>query len=185
MNDDEFRRIHVAIIAGDTAAQQAFEAAVRPYALGIVTQRGLPIEDAEEIWNDALRVGLERAAKIKPIGKPLRAFVLSVAHAAAVDRVRARMRRKEVSLGVIETTTGVASIGPGDLKNSLSDAVVAAIKRCVATATRLHREAITMAANGLTAREIAQALGVTEANAAKIRQRARDWFRNCLGDAAL
>lgn len=177
--------MHVGIIAGDIAAQQAFEAAVRPYALGIATRPGLSIDDAEEIWNDAFRVGLERAPTIVPLGRPLRAYVLSVAHAAAVDRVRARARRNASGLEGAETDIDELSISSGAMTTSLTDAVIGAITTCLESASPLHREVMTMTANGLTAREIARITDITEANAAKIRQRAREWFKNCLGGVGL
>jgi DNA-directed RNA polymerase specialized sigma24 family protein len=177
--NDALKRLHVGIIAGDQAAQVAFEAAVRPYALGIATRRGLPLEDAEEIWNDAFRLGLERASTIMPPGR-LRAFVLCVTHAASVDRLRLRVRSNEVEFGGAEPEIDAMSATQRASATSLSEAVVDALRRCLQTASALHCDVITMAANSLTAREIASALAMTDANAAKIRQRARAWFALCL-----
>lgn len=184
MNDADLRRLHVGIIAGDQAAQVAFEAEVRPYALGIATRRGLPLEDAEEIWNDAFRLGLERASTLMPPGRRLRAFVLSVTHTASVDRIRLSVRRNEVEFGDAEPEIDATSATQRASASSLSEAVVDAIRRCLETASALHRDVITMVANSMTAREIASVLAMTEANAAKIRQRARAWFARCLEGVA-
>lgn len=180
MDDADLKRLHIGILAGDVDAQVAFEATVRPYALGIVVRRGLSLDDAEEIWNDAFRVGLERAPTITPPGRRLRAFVLTVTHAAAVDRVRLRKRRNEVDLEGVESEIEVRSTTRPEMTSSLSQPVVEALRRCLEAASDLHRNVITMKANSLTAREIGDVLSVTEANAAKIGQRARDWFARCL-----
>jgi DNA-directed RNA polymerase specialized sigma24 family protein len=180
LDDANLERLHVGIIAGDPDSQAAFEAEVRPYALGIAVRRGTSLSDAEEIWNDAFRLGLERAPTIAPLGRRLRAFVLTVAHAAAVDRVRLLKRRNEVELEGLESDT--AHRGPTGLHatSPLPEPVVRALRRCLETANELHRAVITMTANRLTAREIADVLGLSEANAAKIVQRARAWFARCL-----
>lgn len=181
MNDHDLTRLQIGIIAGDPAAQVAFEAEIRPYALAIATRRGLPLEDAEEIWNDAFRVGLERAPSIMLPGRRLRAFMLSVVHAAAVDRVRLRRRRREADLeGAEPEIEALATMHSAPPRSSLSAAVATAVRGCVEGASELHRQVMTMAANSLTAREIATVLGITEPNAAKIRQRARAWFARCL-----
>lgn len=184
LNNSDLERIHVGIIAGDIAAQQEFESAVRPYALGIAIRTGVSIDDAEEIWNDAFRIGLERASTIMPPGRRLRAFVLSITRTAAVDRIRLRVRRNEVALEDDDGESGSAA-APGPLPSSLSQNVLASLTHCIEAASDLHREVMTMAANRLTAAEIAGVLHVTEANAAKIRERARNWFRKCLEGVGL
>lgn len=180
MDDAGLKRLHVGIIAGELPAQVTFEREVRPYALGIATRRGLSLDDAEEIWNDAFRVGLERAPTITPHGSRLRAFVLSVVHSASVDLVRLRKRRNEVEFEGAQTEIDAISAMRRESESSLSQAILDALNRCLDTASAIHRDVITMASNSLTAREIASALAVTEANAAKIRQRARAWFARCL-----
>jgi RNA polymerase sigma factor (sigma-70 family) len=185
LDDAEFKRLHVGIIAGELPAQVMFEREVRPYALGIATRRGLTLDDAEEIWNDAFRVGLERAATIVPHGSRLRAFVLSVVHSRSVDFVRLRVRRGEVDFDGAQTEIDATSATRRPPATSLSQAVLDSLRRCLETASALHRDVITIASNSLTAREIASALAVSEANAAKIRQRARAWFARCLEGVAL
>lgn len=180
MDEAQFKRLHIAIIAGDPDAQFQFEAEVRPFALGIAIKRGLPLEDAQEVWNDAFKATLDRAATITPLGRPLRAFALSVAQRASVDRVRLRQRHQETPLEAAEVELGARALRAGESPESLPVTVVAAINRCLDAASVVHREVMTMVANRLTAREIGQLLAVTEANAAKLSQRARAWFRTCL-----
>ena len=57
---------------------------------------------------------------------------------------------------------------------------MAEVQQCVAQAKPLHVQVIEMASRGLTSREISLVLDITEANAAKLRQRARLWFAECL-----
>jgi RNA polymerase sigma factor (sigma-70 family) len=181
----DLKRLHIGIIAGDPDSQIAFEAEVRRHAIKIALRPGLSLDDAEEIWNDAFRVGLERAPTITPLGQGLRAFVLTVAHRAAVDRVRLRKRRDEVSLEGVEPQIEVASTTRRQPASSVPESVRLALRRCLEAASDLHQQVVTMKANSLTAREMADALGVTEANAAKIGQRARAWLARCLEGAAL
>ena len=180
MDDAELKRLHVAIIAGDPVAQVEFEAAVRPYAFSIVRRRGLSIDDAQDLWNEAFQFGLEQAPTVTPVGRPLRAFILHVVHTKAVDLVRLRSRRGDVGLEAAEPALELAAARTRPLVTTISDVVATALNRCLEAASQIHRDVMTMMANGLPASEIAALLGLSEANAAKLRQRSRAWFKACL-----
>lgn len=185
MDDAELKRLHVAILAGDADAQVAFEAAVRPFAFAIAKGRRLSNDDAQDIWNEAFQLTLERAADINPLGRALRAFALHVVHAKSVDLVRLRARRADTRMEAAEATIDLATARQRPVVSRISEAASAAMARCIDAASQIHRDVITMMANGLPASEIALLLGLSEGNAAKLRQRSRAWFKACLEGVSL
>jgi len=173
MRDEALPEIHVGVIAGDPVALAAFEAAVRPMVRGMLRSMRLTAEDADEIWNDAFLVAVQRAADVTPLGVPLRQLALVVARRRAVDRIRrdARYPRAPVEAAEGRQCIRVAA---------LAEHKVEAVRDCLDAAKPIHREVVEMTSRGLTGREIAAILDVSEANAAKLRQRARAWFADCL-----
>ena len=155
MREEDLAALHVGVIARDPAALTAFEAAVRPLVRGMLRNKGLSDEDADEFWNDAFLVAVERAAAVEPLGIGLRRLALTVAYRRAVDRIRQEVHYPRAS---IEEAEGQDSGRP----IPLSEAAVAEVRRCLDEAKPLHSQVIEMASRGLTAREIGLFLDVTE-----------------------
>lgn len=173
MRDEELAEIHVGVIAGDAAALAAFESAVRPIVRGMLRSMRLAAEDADEIWNDAFLVTVQRAAEITPLGVPLRQLALVVARRRAIDRIRREARYPRAPVEAAEGGQ-TARTAPVDEHKA------AVVQDCVHAARHIHREVMEMTSRGLTGSEIATILDLSEANAAKLRQRARAWFADCL-----
>lgn len=173
MRDEELARLHVGLIARDPEALATFEAAMRPLVRGMLRNKGLGDEDADEVWNDAFLVAIERAPGVEPLGLGLRRLVLTVAHHRGVDRIR---REAHFPTTSIEQAEGREP----DRAAPLDEVKAAAVRRCVDEAKPLFAAVMEMTSRGLTAREIGVILDLTEANAAKIRSRARAWFAECL-----
>lgn len=173
MHDEDLARLHVGLIARDGAALVSFEATMRPVVRGMLRRNGLSDDDADEVWNDAFLEAIERAPTIEPVGVGLRRFVLAVAHNRGVDRIRAAVRSRSASLEVAERPVATHLSQP-------NEALAAAIRGCLAELKPLHAAVIEMASRGLAASEIALILDISEANAAKIRGRARARMAECL-----
>ena len=173
MRDEELAELHVGLIARSPEAAVAFEAAMRPFVLGYLRKRGLSDEDADEVWNDAFLVAIQRAPTVIPIGIGLRRFVITVAHNRWVDKVRQAHRYPRTSIEEADKQD------PGRAAR-LNDAQVAAVQDCLERAKPIYAAVMEMASRELTAQEIGQILDITKSNASKLRQRARTWFAECL-----
>jgi RNA polymerase sigma factor (sigma-70 family) len=173
MNKDELVVIHVGLIARDPVALVAFEADLRPLVRGYLRKKGASDEDADEIWNDAFLAVIDRAGTIKPLGLGLKPFALSVANRRWIDRLRLSARMPTQSLPD-DPSAPTPSTSPPDPER------MAAVATCSEGAKPIYREVLEMVSRGLTASEIATVLEISEANAAKIRARAKAWYRECL-----
>jgi DNA-directed RNA polymerase specialized sigma24 family protein len=173
MRDHELAYLHLGLIVRDPDAFVAFEAALRPLARGMLRKLGLTNEDADEVWNDAFLIAIEHAETWKPLGAGLRRMTLTVAHRRGVDRIRREVRMPRVPIEV-------ADVGGQSRDIPLVEATLKALRGCVDRAPGLFARVMEMASRGLTAKEIGRVLDMSEANAAKIRQRARVWFADCL-----
>ena len=173
MNDDDLADLHLRIIAGDPDAFSAFEAAIRPRVYGLLLSKRFNEADVDEAWNDAFLTGIERAASIEPLGIGLRRFVVSVAYRRAVDLVRRSAARPDTPLD--DADEGRAPLTPvSDPEKEVR------VQGCVDAARPAYAAVMEMTARGMAASEMAAVLGKTEANAAKLRSRARVWFARCL-----
>ena len=175
MTDDELARLHVRIIAGDPDAFAAFEAAIRPLALGLLRARGVNEADADEAWNTAFLAVLDQARSITPTGVGLRQFALSVVFRKGIDALRRAKSRMEAPIDEHYPSTSSRG-GPVDA------AKVERIRGCLATARPSYAAVMEMTAQGLTAAEIALIMGKSDGSVDKLRLRARAWFAECLGD---
>jgi DNA-directed RNA polymerase specialized sigma24 family protein len=173
MGNEDLAAVHVGVIARDPDALVAFESAVRPLVRGMLRHMRLGNEDADEVWNDAFLVAIEQAPSVTPLGVGLRRLAVTVAQRRGIDVIRKRSRHPQTT---IEAAEGIY-VGLGI---PLDEATAGAVRGCVERAKPLHAQVIEMASRGLTAREISVVLDTSEANAAKLRQRARAWFAECL-----
>lgn len=173
MNEADLADLHLRIIAGDPDGLAAFEAAMRPLVRGMLRRKGLPDEDADEVWNDAFLAGINRAPFIEPLGTGLRNFVLGVAHNKGVDLIRRAVARPDVPLDP-------ALADPPPSRTASDQRKKERVRDCVQTARPAYAAVMEMAARGMTASEIAAVLGKSEASVAKQRSRAKAWFANCL-----
>ncbi len=172
-DDDELAELHLRLLAGDTAVLPELERALRGRVIGLLRVAGVADADADEVWNEAFLVMIERAATLEPLGIGLRRFVLRVANNRGIDRIRGVINRREVELPSTELQDP-GRVGP------MEPARAAAVQRCLETSRPIYAAVIEMTANGLTAGEIAAFLDKSEASVAKTRERARRWFADCL-----
>src|SRR4051794_14321568 len=128
MDDLELSRVHVGVIARDHESLIAFEGHLRSRAIWRARRVGLSNEDAEEVWQDVFLSAVDRAPYLVPLGRSLRNYALTAVHHASVDRVRARVRRGEVSLEMEDSDARWRLRGSG--ASSVSEATADALRRC-------------------------------------------------------
>ena len=128
-----------------------------------------------EVWRSAARYDPERGGAL--------AWIMTIAHRRAVDRVR-----HEQAAG--EREARAAAPGPGAAHDSVSERVEARleherVRRCLGALTRLQRESVTLAYyGGRSYREVAELVGAPPNT---VRTRMRDGIirlRDCLGAGA-
>ncbi len=164
----------------DVDAFAAFYDQTRSRVYGLVTRVLRDPGYSEETTQDVyLQVWRSAAAYDPSAGSPL-AWLLTLAHRRAVDRVRS-----EQAASTRESRYGAANVEPP--ADQVADAVVLSEERrqvtdCLASLTDTQRECIQLAYyDGLTYAQVAERLS---ANLATIKSRMRDairGLRRCLG----
>jgi RNA polymerase sigma-70 factor, ECF subfamily len=133
---------------------------------------------AEEVMQEALLEIWRTASRFDPAAGTARAWVMTLAHRRAVDRVRSEQKAAEREFRA--ATANVAY-------DEVTDAVEARleherVRRCLRTLTPLQRESVTLAYyRGYSYPEVARLLGIPVGT---VKTRMRDGLirlRDCLG----
>jgi len=166
---------------GDRGAFEAVCARVGPPVFGVVRAVVRDPCQAEEVCQEVLLEVWCAAPRFEPGRGSAMAWVTTIAHRRAIDRVRAERRLAERQLRA--TSHEVAY-------DEVAEAVEARLDRkrvrhCLGSLTSLQRESVTLAYyGGFTLREVAVLLGVPEGTA---KTRMRDGLirlRDCLEGTA-
>ncbi|HEU5416479.1 MAG TPA: ECF RNA polymerase sigma factor SigK [Streptosporangiaceae bacterium] len=161
----------------EDAFRQVYDDTAGP-VLGTVRRIVRDPAQSEEVMQEVLLEVWRTAARFDPHAGSAAAWILTMAHRRAVDRVRS-----EDSAARRERRAAVASVE----FDEVTDAVEASLDRervrhCLASLTELQREAVTLAYyQGYTYREVAGLLGVAVGT---VKTRMRDGLirlRDCLG----
>lgn len=161
----------------EDAFRQVYDEAAGP-VLGTVRRVVRDPAQSEEVMQEVLLEVWRTAARYDPQAGSAVAWIMTMAHRRAVDRVRS-----EDSAARRELRAAVATIE----FDEVTDAVEASLDRervrhCLAALTELQREAVTLAYyQGYTYREVAGLLGVAVGT---VKTRMRDGLirlRDCLG----
>ncbi len=123
-----------------------------------------------EVWRTA--------ARFDPAAGSASAWIMTVAHRRAVDRVRSEQRASERELRAAK-----ASIAYDEVIDAVETSLEQQrVRRCLAGLTELQRESVALAYyGGYSYREVAQLLGVAVGT---VKTRMRDGLirlRDCLG----
>jgi len=161
--------------------QEAFEAACHAVAgtlFGVVHAVVRDRSQAEEVCQEVLLEVWRCAPRFQPGRGSAMAWVTTIAHRRAVDRVRAEQRATDRHRRA--AAHEVAFDAVAECVEERLDAE--RVRRCLGALTRLQRESLTLAYyGGHTFREVATLLGVPEGTA---KTRMRDGLirlRGCLG----
>jgi RNA polymerase sigma-70 factor (ECF subfamily) len=169
-----------AVALGDESAFERLYDLVAPRVYGLARRVLRDPAQAEEIAQEVLVEVWRTASRFDPARGSATAWIFTIAHRRAVDRVRSeqagaeRARRLAASQG--ETPYDeVVDQATAHLEQQQ-------VRRCIQTLTGLQREAITLAYyGGYTYREVAELLGTALPT---IKTRMRDGLirlRDCLG----
>ena len=166
------------VAKGDHAAFTVIYDQAGPAVLGSVLRVVRDPAQAEEVMQEVLLEVWRTAARFNPSAGSASAWIMTLAHRRAVDRVRSEQRATERELRAATATIAY---------DEVSDAVEASldherVRRCLAGLTDLQRESVLLAYyGGHSYREVAQLLGVAVGT---VKTRMRDGLirlRDCLG----
>jgi RNA polymerase sigma-70 factor (ECF subfamily) len=166
------------VAKGDHAAFRAVYDQTAPAVLGTIRRVLRDPAQSEEVMQEVLLEIWRTAARFDPAVGSASAWIMTLAHRRAVDRVRSEQRAT-----ARELRAATASID----YDEVSDAALATleherVRRCLGGLTDLQRESVTLAYyGGYSYREVAQLLGVAVGT---VKTRMRDGLirlRDCLG----
>jgi RNA polymerase sigma-70 factor, ECF subfamily len=166
------------VAKGDDAAFRAVYDQTAPAVLGIVRRVLRDPAQSEEVMQEVLLEVWRTAARFDPAVGSASAWIMTLAHRRAVDRVRSEQRAAARELRAATATIAY---------DEVSDAAMATleherVRRCLGGLTDLQRESVTLAYyGGYSYREVAQLLGVAVGT---VKTRMRDGLirlRDCLG----
>jgi RNA polymerase sigma-70 factor (ECF subfamily) len=166
------------VARGDQSAFQGVYDRAAGQILGIVRAVVRDPAQSEEVTQEVLLELWRTASRFDPgLGSPL-AWVTTLAHRRAVDRVRSEQKAAEREL---------RATAPAIAYDEVTETVEARlererVRRCLGSLTELQRESVTLAYyDGYTYREVAELLGVAVGT---VKTRMRDGLirlRDCLG----
>jgi RNA polymerase sigma-70 factor (ECF subfamily) len=169
-----------AVARGDEAAFERLYDLVAPRVYGLARRVLRDPAQAEEVAQEVLVEVWRTASRFDPARGSATAWVFTIAHRRAVDRVRSEQA------GAERTRRVAAAQGETPYDEVVDQATAhleqQQVRRCIQTLTGLQREAITLAYyGGYTYREVAELLGTALPT---IKTRMRDGLirlRDCLG----
>jgi DNA-directed RNA polymerase specialized sigma24 family protein len=172
--------LHARILARDQEAFSLWESRTAPAVLRMLQKRGLPSEDAEEVWNDTLAVTWGRALReppIEPLGEGLRRFAFGVARRLIAKRLGARSRQVQtVPLDDRDQDVRTGEFDPVSRPSKL----VHALRRCLEMVDERVRIIVSMVMINAEPDEIASAIGISAVSVSKYVQRAKATLRRCI-----
>jgi len=173
--------VQLALVArGDAAAFDAVFERLGPSVFGMVKRVIRDPAQSEEVTQDVLLEVWRNAAKFDAARGSATAWVMTLAHRRAVDRVRSVQKESER-----ERRVAVAEIPYDEVIEAVESSLERErVRRCLNALTEVQRESVTLAYyRGYTYGQVASLLGVPTGT---VKTRMRDALirlRDCLGVA--
>ncbi len=169
------------VARGDEDAFDAVYDQVAASVFGIVRRVVRDPAQSEEVTQDVLLEVWRNAAKFDPARGSATAWVMTLAHRRAVDRVRSVQKESER-----ERRTAAADVPFDEVAEAVESSLERErVRRCLGSLTELQRESVTLAYyGGYTYSQVASLLGVPGGT---VKTRMRDALirlRDCLGVAS-
>jgi RNA polymerase sigma-70 factor, ECF subfamily len=168
----------LAVARGDHVAFEAVCACAGPTVFGTARSVVRDPFQAQEVCQEVLLEVWRCASRFQPGRGSAMAWVTTIAHRRAIDRVRSEQRSAERQLRAASHQVAYDEVAEA-VETRLDQQRV---RRCLASLTDLQRESVTLAYyGGCTFREVATLLGVPEGT---VKTRMRDGLirlRDCLG----
>jgi RNA polymerase sigma-70 factor (ECF subfamily) len=168
------------VARGDAAAFDAVYDRVAPSVFGIVRRVIRDPAQSEEVTQEVMLEVWRNASKFDASRGSATAWVMTLAHRRAVDRVRSVQKEAER-----ERRVAAADIPYDDVTEAVESRLeYERVRRCLGSLTELQRESVTLAYYGsYTYGQVATLLGIP---AGTVKTRMRDALirlRDCLGVA--
>jgi RNA polymerase sigma-70 factor (ECF subfamily) len=166
------------VARGDEVAFRALYDRAAGQVLGTVRRILRDPAQSEEVMQEVLLEVWRTAARFDPEAGSAAAWIMTLAHRRAVDRVRSERSAAQRELRAAVRTVDYDQVTEAVETNLDHERV----RRCLTTLTDLQREAVTLAYyHGYTYSEVAELLGVAVGT---VKTRMRDGLirlRDCLG----
>jgi RNA polymerase sigma-70 factor, ECF subfamily len=175
---DRLARAISAVARGDESAFAAVYDQAAPAVLGTVRRVVRDPAQSEEVMQEVLLEVWRNAARYDPASGSATAWILTLAHRRAVDRVRSEQRAAEREL-----RAATARIDFDDVVDAVESRLEhERVRRCLSALTDLQRESVALAYyGGYSYPEVARLLGIAVGT---VKTRMRDGLirlRDCLG----
>jgi RNA polymerase sigma-70 factor (ECF subfamily) len=166
------------VAKGDEAAFRSVYDHAAPAVLGVVRRVVRDPAQSEEVMQEVLLEVWRIAARFDPSAGSATAWIMTMAHRRAVDRVRAEQRAADREL-----RAATASIDYDQVLDAVETSLDhERVRRCLGGLTDLQRESVVLAYyGGYTYQQVAGLLGVAVGT---VKTRMRDGLirlRDCLG----
>lgn len=171
-------RVLAEVARGDQAAFAVVYDRAAPAILGTVRRVLRDPAQSEEVVQEVLLEVWRSAARFDPAAGSAAAWIATMAHRRAVDRVRSEQKASEREL-----RAATAAVAYDEVVDAVETSLEhERVRRCLGGLTDLQREAVTLAYyGGYSYREVAALLGVAVGT---VKTRMRDGLirlRDCLG----
>jgi RNA polymerase sigma-70 factor (ECF subfamily) len=166
------------VARGDRAAFDAVYERVAAPVFGVVARVVRDPSQSEEVTQEVLLDVWRSASRFNGERGSAMAWIMTIAHRRAVDRVRSAQRSAERERHVTSAAVPYDEVA----ENTEVSLEQERVRRCLSSLTELQRESLLLAYySGYTYREVARLLGVA---AATVKTRMRDGLirlRDCMG----
>lgn len=170
MDDDA--DLHDGIVLMDPMALTRWQERYAPAIITWLQRGGLPLADAEEVWNDVFAATVAAAPRLAPRGISLRRYAFRVGRNLRADRLRAASRLQTEPLG-----DDVAAVSPTTLPNPER---IEAVRHCLVQAPARYRLMLELTDQGDSVAELAHAFDIAPESVHQLRRRARMWLARCV-----